>query len=109
MTQKGKILFGPDFVFYDELMPIIRILFICLIQDHENMIKLGLDPRKGVLMSGPVGGGKTCLMRLMQMMLHPYHKFQLKPCRDIRLEFQKEGFGIIDYYSHQSFKFSPGF
>ncbi|MBK3517722.1 ATPase [Carboxylicivirga marina] len=108
ITQKGKNLYGYHFRLYDEDMPIIKKLFVYFIRDEEQAKQQGINLRKGILTLGPVGCGKTALMRLMPLILHNIQGFPLKACRDISFEFKKDGFDTIYRYSKRSFTISPG-
>ncbi|MCU4177821.1 ATPase [Carboxylicivirga sp. N1Y90] len=108
ITRKGKTIYGPHFKLYDEDMPIIKKLFAYFIQDEELSLQHGMNLRKGILMIGPVGCGKTALMKLMQTILQQHQRFVLKACRDISFEFQKDGYDVIHRYSKRSFTIVPG-
>ncbi len=108
ISNMGQKTYGQHFQLYPEDMPIIRKLFAYLIKDSENTIKQGLDPRKGILLCGPIGAGKTSLMMLMRQILPPANTFMVKPCRDVSFEFQKDGFEVIHRYSKKSFAIQPG-
>src|SRR5690606_14469633 len=70
MEAKGKILFGNHFKIHEEDKNIIFKLCIYTIQDLDYCAKLGLDPNKGILLTGPVGCGKTSLMKLLRSKEH---------------------------------------
>jgi len=108
ITQKGKAIHGHHFHLYDEDMPIIRQLFAYTIGDHHNTIRQGLNPKKGLMLCGPIGCGKTSLMKLMQLLLPNEQRYMVKPCRDVSFEFQKDGFEVIHRYSKRSFTITPG-
>jgi len=108
ITKKGKAIYGINFTLYEEDMTIIRQLFAYLIGDQENTQRQGLDPRKGLMLCGPIGCGKTSIMKLMQLMLPASYHYQVKACRDISFEFQKEGYEVIHRYSKRSFTITPG-
>ncbi len=108
ITQKGKAIHGPHFHLYEEDMPIIRQLFAYTIGDHHNTIRQGLNPKKGLMLCGPIGCGKTSLMKLMQHLLPVENRYQVKACRDISFEFQKDGFDVIHRFSKRSFAIIPG-
>ena len=70
--------------------------FMC----HEYQISLN----KGILLSGPVGCGKTTLMHLMKYLNNQNQSIYLiKSCRDISFEFIKEGYDVVHRYTRQSF------
>ena len=58
-----------------------------------------MNLNKGILLSGPIGCGKTSLINLMKYLTPIEHKFFVKPCRDISFEFIQDGCQIIHKYS----------
>lgn len=70
--------------------------FIC--DKHQIQLK------KGILLSGPVGCGKTTLMQLMKYFNNQNQStFIVKSCREISFEFIKEGYDVIQRYTKQSY------
>ena len=65
LEAKGKLLFGKNFKIYPEDESILYKLCIYFIRDYAACNKLKIDPNKGILLSGPVGCGKTSLMKLL--------------------------------------------
>ncbi|MBI9064803.1 MAG: cell division protein ZapE [Marinilabiliaceae bacterium] len=108
ITKKGKAIYGHHFQLLNEDMPLIRKIFAYTIGDNENTIIQGLNPRKGLILCGPIGCGKTSLMKLMQLLLPIQQHYPIKACRDISFEFQKDGFDVIHRYSKRSFAITPG-
>nr|WP_319398238.1 ATPase [uncultured Carboxylicivirga sp.] len=108
LLSKGKEKYGPCFKFYNEDKQIIKKLFTYIIRDEVQAKELNLDLRKGLFLCGPVGCGKTSLMHLIQLLIHPTKRFGLKACRDVSFEFQKQGFDIIHRYSKRCFSITPG-
>lgn len=64
-------------------MDIIRKVFTYVVNDEESMIRLGLNPRKRLMITSPVGIGKTSLLNLSRLLLPADRRFQIKPCRDL--------------------------
>lgn len=58
---------------------------------------------RGIMLSSPVGCGKATLMRLFNALLLPLYKYQVKPCRDISFEFNRDGYSVIHKYSTNSY------
>jgi predicted ATPase len=56
---------------------------------------LNTNLTKGILLSGPVGCGKTSLMNLMKYLTATEQKFFVKPCQDISFEFIQNGYEVI--------------
>ncbi|KAA1245844.1 ATPase [Aquimarina sp. RZ0] len=98
LNAKGKLLFGKSFKIYEEDKAIIYKLCIYFIKDVESCKKFGMDPTKGILLTGPVGCGKTSLMKLLPYIV-PYQKpYEVIPSRAIAFSFNNKGFSTITEY-----------
>ncbi|WP_410005528.1 ATPase [Aequorivita nionensis] len=102
LNAKGKLLFGKHFKIYDEDTEIIRQLCYYFIKDKTNCEQAGIDPEKGVLLSGPVGCGKTSLMKLLKYLVPLQRPYMLAPCRNIVFGFNHLGYKIIEDYGDSS-------
>ena len=100
LEQKGKKDYGDKFHFLEQDTPNITKLICYFLDDETTAAKFGIDLSKGILVTGPVGCGKTTLMALMRYVPQPHKKFFMKPCRDISFEFIKDGYEVIHRYSH---------
>lgn len=78
-------------------------MLIYFYRDTENAEKLGIDLRKGLMLSGPIGCGKTSLMTLMRFFLAPKEKHIMKSTRDITFEFIQDGYPVINKYGRAAF------
>ena len=65
--------------------------------------KLKIGPNKGILLSGPVGFGKTSLMKLLPHIVHHQNKHIIVPAKNITFSFNKSGYKIIEDYSNNGF------
>lgn len=99
LQTKGVELYGNHFKIQESDHPIITKLISYFLEDETTAAKFEIDLTKGILLSGPVGCGKTSLMALMRYVSQPNKKFFLRPCRDISYEFIQEGYEIIQKYS----------
>jgi len=99
LEQKGMELYGQSFKIQETDHDIIYKLIAYFLKDETTCFQLNIDLNKGILLSGPVGTGKTSLMNLMKNLTSLNHKFYIKPCRDISYEFIQEGYEIIQRYS----------
>lgn len=102
MEQLGKQTYGQHFKIHKSDHQLIYKLLVYITQDKENADRLGLSLRKGVMLTGPVGCGKTSLMNLLRF-FQPTTKHIMKSCREISFEFIREGYNIIHKYSTQSY------
>lgn len=106
LNAKGKLLFGKTFRIYEEDKEILWKLTNYFIKDYDNCAKYNIDPDKGLLLSGPVGCGKTSLMRLLKHLVPHLRPYTVIPSRNIVFGFNHLGYKIIeDYGNSQSFCF----
>ncbi len=99
LEKKGIELYGIHFKILEEDHPIIYKLIAYFLKDEATCFQYNINLNKGILLSGPVGSGKTALMNVMKCLTPTEHKFFVKPCRDISFEFIQDGYQIIDKYS----------
>jgi len=104
IESTGKKLYHPSFKIIAEDYEIIYKLLVCILKDTAGAEKYKLSFRKGILLSGPVGCGKTSLMNIIRHLQPPENRFIIKSCRDVSFEFIQEGYSVIHKYSKQSFK-----
>ena len=102
IVKKGQELYGIHFHIADNDHEIIYKLIAYFLRDEQTAFQCNIDLRKGILLSGPVGCGKTSLMNIMKHLAPIDHKFSIKPCRDIGFEFISEGYKIIQEYSKET-------
>jgi DNA replication protein DnaC len=99
LEKRGIELYGNHFKILESDYPIIYKLIAYFLKDEPSCYQYNIDLNKGILLSGPVGCGKTTLMNLMKTLTATEHKFYIKPCRDISFEFIQDGYEIIQKYS----------
>ena len=103
LEKRGKELYGQKFKIREVDYDIIFKLIVYFIGDQSETEKLGLDLQKGILLSGPIGCGKTSLMTLMRFVPPLERNHIMKSCRDVSFEFIREGYEVIGRYSKMSF------
>lgn len=103
LNVKGKLLFGKDFKIYEDDKPIIFNLSNYFIRDYENCKREGIDPDKGILLSGPVGCGKTSLMKLLRHIVPHRRPYEVIPARNVAFAFNHVGYKIIEDYGEGHF------
>lgn len=103
LDAKGKLLFGRKFKIYKEDQKILYELCCYFIQDKTSCDKFGIDISKGILLTGPVGCGKTSLMRLLKHMVPHYRPYEVIPTRNIVFGFNNIGYRIIEQYGDHQF------
>ena len=104
LEKAGQSEFGSHFKIVPQDHEVIFKMLAYFFEDKQLCEKYELSIRKGVLLTGPVGCGKTSLMMLFRHFLHKVHKYPVKSTRDIAYEFIDHGFSIINKYSKAHFQ-----
>lgn len=99
LEAKGTKLYGNHFKIQETDYPILYKLIAYFLKDQQTCYQLNINLEKGILLTGPIGCGKTTLMHLMKHLTPTENKFSIKPCRDISFEFIQDGYQIIHKYS----------
>jgi len=103
LNAKGMLLFGKKFKIHEEDEIIIFKLCIYFIRDYDYCKKFDIDINKGVLLSGPVGCGKTSLMTLLKHIVPHQKPYEVIPARNIAFSFNNLGYSIIEDYGDHNF------
>lgn len=103
MEVKGKQLFGNHFRIYPEDHEILSKLIHYMIKDLENCQKHNIDIDKGLLLTGPIGCGKTSLMKLLKFIVPHFRPYSVIPCRNIVFAFNHLGFRTIQDYGDNNY------
>lgn len=73
------------------------------LKDEFMCLQHKISLQKGILLSGPIGCGKTTLMILMKYFNNQNQSlFIVKSCRDISFEFIKDGYDVVHRYTRLS-------
>ena len=103
VLAKGRELFGNKFQLKQEDYPLIQALSAYFAKDEEQVRKYKLSLEKGILLTGPVGCGKTSLMKIMRLYLPASERYIVKPCREVGFEFIQDGYSVIQKYGRNAF------
>ncbi|MHA7056444.1 P-loop NTPase family protein [Aquimarina sp. M1] len=103
LNAKGKLLFGKKFRIYEEDKSILLKLCSYFIKDKENCATYDIDIDKGILLSGPVGCGKTSLMKLLRHIVPLQRPYEMIPCRNVTFGFNHLGFKTVEEYGNNKF------
>ncbi|MEM6813793.1 MAG: ATPase [Bacteroidota bacterium] len=105
LEKTGKKIYGEKFQIHDEDHLLIFKLLVYFFRDEEHCSKLEIDLNKGILLSGPIGCGKTSLMNLMKYQRPAKERHRMISTRKIAFQFNKDGYDVIEKYSARSFNF----
>ena len=97
----GKIQYGQSFKINEIDCPTFYKLIIYMIKDKTEAANLNIDLSKGILLSGPIGCGKTSIMHLIRPFAVHASDFKIKTCREVSFEFAKQGYEAINKYSQK--------
>jgi len=109
LERKGRELYGEHFRIYAGDHALLYRLLVYLVGDRQEAEKQGLSLRKGILLTGPIGCGKTSLMTILRLFCPAEERYRIKSCREVSFEFHREGYEVIGRYSQpvlQGGKFS---
>jgi DNA replication protein DnaC len=101
MNHLGRRKYGSHFSLNKDDRDILHKLISYAISSEEQCAIHGLDLKKGILLIGPVGCGKTSLMTLLPEFMFPFQKYPVKNTRDIAAEYHKDGFEVIHKYGRR--------
>jgi hypothetical protein len=103
LDAKGKLLFGPRFAIQDIDRSLLFKLCNYMIKDKQNCEKFGVNLEKGILLSGPIGCGKTRLMKLLPYFVPNQRPYEMIPSRNVVFSFNHLGSKAIEDYGNSDF------
>ncbi|MHA7943592.1 P-loop NTPase family protein [Formosa sp. 3Alg 14/1] len=98
LTDKGQQEYGTLFKIHDQDRDILFKLCNYFIKDEANCVRLNMDLNKGILLSGPVGCGKTSLMKLLRLIVPHQKPYRIIPARNVVFGFNHLGYKTIEDY-----------
>lgn len=103
MEAHASLLFSRNYKIFDiDRPPVLRLLAYFL-RDVAVAKDEGLDLRKGLLVTGPVGCGKTSVLQVLRTYCADLHRPQVFSCREIVFEYVQVGQEIIGRYGSGAF------
>lgn len=106
LEHAGRKVYGKHFRIIEEDYEVIFKLLVYFLRNQDNADRLGISFRKGILLTGPIGRGKTSLMNLMRYISATHTHHIMISCRKVSFQFIQEGYSIIQKYSDSSFRHS---
>ncbi len=103
IQSRGKEIFGEHFCVFPEDHEVLQKLLTWFLQDEQGAIHYNINLHKGILLTGPIGCGKTSLMSLMRLLVPQQQRFGIKSCREITFDFIKDGYEVIQRYGSHSY------
>jgi energy-coupling factor transporter ATP-binding protein EcfA2 len=103
LEKRGQERYGVDFHIPEKEHRIVYMLLVYFLRQEREAAELGIDLGKGLMLTGPVGCGKTALMMLMKLITPSATSYTMRSCREIVFEANENGFEVIAQYSRYSF------
>lgn len=107
LEAKGKAYYGNDFYLREADAPVWMKLICWMTGDESIAADIGVSLDKGILLSGPIGVGKTCMMHLVRQLAKQNRRYRMKSCRDVSFEFPGIGVNVIYKYTRESYLSYP--
>lgn len=101
--EKGRQLFGRRFAIHATDKPCVEKMITYFAQDQERAKAEGIALGKGLLLSGPVGCGKTALMQIFADMSGGAFAPRIVNARQIAMEYGRIGLEVVRKYSELAF------
>ncbi len=102
---KGKEQYGYQFRLYPEDVLIILKLFIWYLRDSDAAEQFSVRLNAGLFVTGPVGCGKTTLVKLCSLIVPVAQRPSMKSCREVSLEVAADGPATILHFTRHSFNY----
>ncbi|OMP78203.1 hypothetical protein [[Flexibacter] sp. ATCC 35208] len=103
VSSIGKDMYGRDYTIADIDKPIISRLLCYFLKDREVAAAEKIDLQKGILLMGPVGCGKSSIMKIMNNFCPAPDKPVFHSCNEIAIDFNTKGYETILKYTKGSF------
>jgi len=107
LEGKGKVYYGEDFYLRETDAEVWMKLICWTMKDEKVAAATGICLDKGILLSGPIGVGKTSMMHLVRQLAGPARNYRMKSCRDVSFEFSGLGVNVIYKYTRESYVSYP--
>lgn len=99
LIRNGGLALGKTFQIPENERGIIFGILAWFFEDECVAEIMDIDLKKGILLSGPIGCGKTSLFRLMQGFPTKRKKFTITSTRQVVSEFMQSGYEVLEKYS----------
>jgi energy-coupling factor transporter ATP-binding protein EcfA2 len=100
LADKGRQVFGPHFRIYPEDLKVIIPIIGWMLRDEDVAQQFEIDLNKGIFLGGPVGTGKTQIMKLMTYIAPNPREHKMTNCINICNDYCAKGPATLDQYNH---------
>ena len=99
LIKTGQKLLGKNFQIPENERGIVFGILAWFLEDELVAKEMDIDLNKGILLTGPIGCGKTTLFKLMQKFPSKRKPFGIVSTHQIVSEFMQLGYEILEKYS----------
>lgn len=99
LRKTGRKHLGKNFTIPENEKGIVFGILAWFLKDELVAKEMNIDLNKGILLSGPIGCGKTTLFKLMKKLPVDRKNFLMTSTRQIVSEFMQSGYEILENYS----------
>lgn len=103
VLKMGQAIYGKEFAITEVDKPVILRLLAYFCRDEEVAASEGIDLQKGILLMGPVGCGKTAIMKLMSEFCTTQERPVFRSCNSITIDFNIKGYDAVLQYTRGAF------
>lgn len=101
--RKASKMIGKEYLITDSECAIIFAVIAWMLEDDRVAQEMNFDLNKGILLSGPIGCGKTTLFKVLQKMPTQRKRFGMVSTRMVVSEFMQSGYEVLEKYSRGNF------
>ena len=98
--RKASKFIGKEYIISESEKGILFALVAWMLKDDLVAKEMNFDLNKGILLSGPIGCGKTTLFKILRHCNLPAAKYGIVSTRHIVSEFMQSGYEILEKYSN---------
>lgn len=106
LEHRGKEVYGPGFYIKNEHFLAIQKIISFATHAEKYSTTLGIDLKKGLLISGPEGCGKTAIMHLCKPFFGKRFAFELHSSKSISFDYARLGFEALHSFLHYQYKYT---
>lgn len=107
VTDKGKTMFGQQYSITSVDQPVITNLVTWFLRDKPAAVAAGIHLNKGLLLTGPIGCGKTAILRILTTLCKHKYSFPVKSCKEVAIAYTQEGYAGLEKYTGSSSRLHP--
>ena len=101
--RTASCMIGKEYLITESDKSIIFAAIAWMLQDDLVAQEMNFDLHKGILLSGPIGCGKTTLFKLLKKIPSQRSRFGIVSTRIVVSEFMQVGYEVLEKYSQGNF------